>query len=153
MSWNDTLGRRPLQIFGFGFMALGMALMAIAVDLKGFTMILAGVSGLILWYGVENIGPGNTVGLYAIELLPTRLRSTSMGSATGITRFVSFLSAFEFPYIAVSIGYSGFLDILFLVMLGAFIFTITFTPETRGLTLDEIEDAVYVRHNLVQKKN
>ena len=153
MSWNDTLGRRPLQIFGFGFMVLGMALMAVAVDLKGLTMILAGVSGLLLWYGVENIGPGNTVGLYAIELLPTRLRSTSMGSATGITRFVSFLSAFEFPYIAASIGYSGFLDILFFVMLGAFLFTITFTPETRGLTLDEIEDAVYVRHSLVQKKN
>ncbi|QRF75813.1 D-xylose transporter XylE [Thermoplasmatales archaeon] len=153
MSWNDTIGRRPLQIFGFGFMALGMALMALAVNLRGLSMILSGIVGLILWFGVENIGPGKTMGLYAIELLPTRLRSTSMGAATGITRLVSFLSAFEFPYIAVTIGASGFLYILFFVMLGAFLFTILFTPETRGLTLDEIEDAVYSRHNLVQKKN
>ncbi len=78
------------------------------------------------------------MGLYAIELFPTKLRSTSMGSATAITRFVSFLSAFEFPYIALAIGKLSFFEFLFVVTLVAFIFTIFFTPETKGIPLELI---------------
>jgi putative MFS transporter len=152
MSWNDRFGRRPLQVMGFGLMFLGMALMAIALDLHGLLILVFGMAGLLLWYGIENIGPGNTVGLYAIELLPTKLRSTSMGSATAVTRFVSFMSAFEFPFIVASLGDSWFFYILLIVMLGAFIFTILFTPETRGITLDQMEDSVYRLHRIVPKQ-
>ncbi len=152
MSWNDRFGRRPLQIFGFGFMALGMGIMALALDMRGIYAVIFGMAGLLLWYGIENIGPGNTVGLYAIELLPTRLRSTSMGSATAITRFVSFLSAFEFPFIVASLGKSWFFEILLIVMIGAFVFTLAFTPETRGLTLDQIEDSTYALHRIVLRR-
>ncbi len=152
MSWNDRFGRRPLQVMGFGLMSLGMALMAIALDLHGLLILVFGMAGLLLWYGIENIGPGNTVGLYAIELLPTKLRSTSMGSATAVTRFVSFLSAFEFPFIAASLGNAWFFYILLIVMLGAFIFTILFTPETRGITLDQMEDSVYRLRRIVPKQ-
>ena len=152
MSWNDRFGRRSLQVMGFGLMSLGMALMAIALDLHGLLILVFGMAGLLLWYVIENIGPGNTVGLYAIELLPTKLRSTSMGSATAVTRFVSFLSAFEFPFIAASLGNAWFFYILLIVMLGAFIFTILFTPETRGITLDQMEDSVYRLHRIIPRQ-
>jgi len=71
------------------------------------------------------------MGLYAIELFPTKLRSTSMGSATAITRLVSFLSAFEFPYIALTLGELPFFEFLVIVTFLGFIWTIFCTPETK----------------------
>jgi putative MFS transporter len=76
-----------------------------------------------------------------------------MGSATAITRFVSFLSAFEFPFIALIFGVTGFFLILLGVMVSAFIFTILFTPETRGMTLEEISSSVYTHGKLVHQSD
>ncbi|MEM0288068.1 MAG: MFS transporter [Nitrososphaerota archaeon] len=150
---NDKTGRRILQIIGFGGMTLGMILIAVASGYTGALVYALGILGLILWYGIGNLGPGNTMGLYAIELLPTKLRSASMGAATGITRFVSFLSAFEFPFIALSLGKLTFFEVLAVVMAFAFVFTILFTPETRGLSLEQIARAKYRPHQLVLQES
>ena len=83
------------------------------------------------------------MGLYAIELLPTKLRSSSMGGATGVTRIASFASAFLFPYVTSTLGKSSFFFILLALMVFVFVFTILFTPETKGLTLEEIAIASY----------
>ena len=99
MGWNDIYGRKTIQAIGFAFMSLGMAFIALSYIGIGLVSVYVGILGLILWYGFENIGPGNTMGLFAMELFPVDLRSTSMGTATTVTRFVSFLSAFEFPFI------------------------------------------------------
>ncbi|MGC8558819.1 MAG: MFS transporter [Nitrososphaeria archaeon] len=138
---NDVLGRRTLQLIGFSGMMVAM-LFLIFTALDKFLLPL-GVLGFIMWYGLGNLGPGNTMGLYAIELFPTKLRSSSMGLATAITRFVSFVSAFEFPYLTLMFGKLGFFEVLFVVMLMATVFTVFFTPETKGLTLEQIASYKY----------
>jgi putative MFS transporter len=140
---NDRIGRRPLQALGFAGMAVAMLLFFIAATAAASIAITIGVIAFIFDYGLGNLGPGNTMGLYAIELLPTKLRSSSMGSATGVTRVASFASAFLFPYLTLTIGKSGFFFILLALMLFVFFFTIFFTPETKGLTLEEIAIASY----------
>ena len=142
---NDRVGRRPLQIIGFGGMAIAMLLFFFASEGTGALFLGIGILAFIIDYGIGNLGPGNTMGLYAIELLPTKLRSSSMGGATGITRIVSFLSAFLFPYLSkpTVLGHAGFFTVLLIVMVGAFLFTIFYTPETKGLTLEEIALASY----------
>ncbi len=150
---NDILGRRILQLIGFGFMAIGMVFVALGALIGGIIAIGLGITGLILWYGIGNLGPGNTMGLYAIELFPTKLRSTSMGSATAITRFVSFLSAFEFPIIVESFGKLPFFEILVIFMVMAFIFTLLFTPETKGLSLEQISEYKYHKRKLIPANN
>ncbi len=142
---NDSVGRRPLQAVGFASMAVAMLLFYLASITVGSLLIGLGIFAFILDYGMGNLGPGNTMGLYAIELLPTKLRSSSMGNATGITRIVSFLSAFLFPVVSVSLGKPTFFAILLVLMIVAFVFTILFTPETKGLTLEEIAIASYKR--------
>jgi putative MFS transporter len=97
---NDRVGRRPLQILGFGSMAVAMLLFFFASEGTGAAFLSIGILAFVIDYALGNLGPGNTMGLYAIELLPTKLRSSSMGGATGITRVVSFLSAFLFPYLS-----------------------------------------------------
>ncbi len=144
---NDSVGRRPLQALGFGSMAVAMLLFFLASTTTGSLLVGLGIVAFILDYGMGNLGPGNTMGLYAIELLPTKLRSSSMGNATGITRIVSFLSAFLFPVVSGSLGKSSFFAILLVLMVVAFIFTVLYTPETKGLTLEEIAIASYKRVN------
>lgn len=144
---NDSVGRRPLQAVGFGSMAIAMLLFYLASLTVGSLLVGVGLLAFVLDYGMGNLGPGNTMGLYAIELLPTKLRSSSMGNATGITRIVSFLSAFLFPLVSDSLGKSTFFAILLVLMVVAFLFTILFTPETKGLTLEEIAIASYKRIN------
>ncbi|ALU29746.1 MFS transporter [Sulfolobus acidocaldarius] len=146
---NDTVGRRILQLLGFGFATLGMIFVALGATIGGLFAIALGIIGLIFYYGMGNLGPGNTMGLYAIELFPTKLRSVSMGSATAITRFVSFLSAFEFPFIVSSFGKLPFFELLVIVSAAAFVFTLIFTPETKGLSLEQISTYKYRRGKLI----
>jgi putative MFS transporter len=140
---NDRLGRRPLQIIGFAGMAIAMALFFVASGAVAGVGIIIGIAAFVIDYGIGNLGPGNTMGLYAIELLPTKLRSSSMGGATGVTRIAAFLSAFMFPLISEAIGKSSFFFVLLALMGLAFVFTIFFTPETKGMTLEEIALASY----------
>ncbi|WMT51120.1 MAG: MFS transporter [Ferroplasma sp.] len=140
---NDRMGRRPLQIIGFGGMGIAMAMFFLASSAVASVAIVVGIAAFVIDYGIGNLGPGDTMGLYAIELLPTKLRSSSMGGATGITRIASFLSAFLFPFISDTIGKPSFFFILLALMVLAFVFTIFFTPETKGLTLEEIAVASY----------
>ncbi len=140
---NDRAGRRPLQAIGFGGMAIAMAMFFMASHAIASIGIIVGVVAFVVDYGIGNLGPGNTMGLYAIEMLPTKLRSSSMGGATGVTRIAAFLSAFLFPYLTTTIGKSSFFFVLLGLMVLAFLFTVFFTPETKGLTLEEITIASY----------
>jgi putative MFS transporter len=148
---NDRVGRRPLQAIGFGGMAIGMAMFFAASTAVASVGIVVGIVAFVIDYGIGNLGPGNTMGLYAIELLPTKLRASSMGGATGVTRIAAFLSAFMFPFITSTIGRSSFFFVLLGLMALAFVFTIFFTPETKGLTLEEIALASYKHVNWMPK--
>lgn len=140
---NDRVGRRPLQAIGFAGMGIAMFMFFAASGAVASIALVLGVIAFVVDYGVGNLGPGNTMGLYAIELLPTKLRSSSMGGATGITRIAAFISAFLFPYLTITIGKASFFFVLLGLMVLAFLFTIFFTPETKGLTLEEIAIASY----------
>jgi MFS family permease len=85
-------------------------------------------------------GPGVCVWLALTELMPTRIRSTGMGIAMVLNNGVAFLSALFFPVV---VGSKGF-HMMFFIWAGFtvvyFITATFFMPETKGRTLEEIED-------------
>jgi len=86
------------------------------------------------------IGPGVCVWLALTELMPTRIRSTGMGIAMVLNNGVQFLSALFFPIV---VGTQGFRAMFFVWAGFTVIYFITaafFMPETKGRTLEEIED-------------
>jgi MFS family permease len=86
------------------------------------------------------IGPGVCVWLALTELMPTRIRSTGMGIAMVLNNGVQFLSAMFFPIV---VGSRGFHAMFFIWAACTVIYFITaafFMPETKGKTLEEIED-------------
>ncbi len=86
------------------------------------------------------LGPGVCVWLALTELMPTRIRSTGMGVAMVLNNGVQFLSALFFPIV---VGTQGF-HVMFFIWAGCtviyFATAAFFMPETKGKTLEEIED-------------
>jgi len=86
------------------------------------------------------LGPGVCVWLALTELMPTRIRSTGMGIAMVLNNGVQFLSALFFPIV---VGTQGFRAMFFIWAGCTVIYFVTaafFMPETKGKTLEEVED-------------
>lgn len=86
------------------------------------------------------IGPGICVWLALTELMPTRIRSTGMGIAMVLNNGVQFLSALFFPIVVGSFGFHAMFFIWGGCTVIYFITAAFFMPETKGKTLEEIED-------------
>jgi MFS family permease len=95
---------------------------------------------LYIFMSFYAIGPGVCVWLALSELMPTRIRSNGMSIALVINQVVSTTLAAIFLPIVSNYGYST----IFLVFAGFtliyFITAVFFLPETKGKTLEEIEE-------------
>ncbi len=95
---------------------------------------------LYLFMSFYAIGPGVCVWLALSELMPTRIRSNGMSIALVINQIVSTTLAAIFLPIVSNYGYST----IFFVFAGftvIYFFTaLLFLPETKGKTLEEIEE-------------
>ncbi len=100
---------------------------------------LVGLS-LYVFMAFYAIGPGVCVWLALSELMPTRIRSNGMSAALVINQVVSTTLAAIFLPIVANYGYST----IFFVFAGFtviyFITAVFFLPETKGKTLEEIEE-------------
>ena len=96
--------------------------------------------GMYLFMAFFAIGPGVCVWLALSELMPTRIRSNGMSVALVINQIVSTTLAAIFLPIVSNHGYST----IFFVFAGFtviyFITAVFFLPETKGKTLEEIEE-------------
>jgi len=86
------------------------------------------------------LGPGVCVWLALTELMPTRIRSTGMGIAMVLNNGVQFLSAMFFPIVVGSRGYHAMFFIWGGCTVIYFVTAAFFMPETKGKTLEEIEE-------------
>ncbi len=95
---------------------------------------------LYLFMAFYAIGPGVCVWLALSELMPTRIRSNGMSIALVINQIVSTTLAAIFLPVVSNYGYST----IFFVFAGFtviyFITAFFFLPETKGKTLEEIEE-------------
>ncbi len=96
--------------------------------------------GLYLFAAFFSLGPGVCVWLALSELMPTRIRSNGMSIALVLNQTVStVIAAIFLPFVS-KYGYAT-IFFLFAVFTGVYLFTVTvFLPETKGKTLEEIEE-------------
>jgi MFS family permease len=100
-------------------------------------LVALGLYGFMAFYA---LGPGVCVWLALSELMPTRIRSNGMSVALVLNQMVSTtLAAIFLPFVS-KYGYST----MFFVFAGFtviyFVTTAFFLPETKGKTLEEIEE-------------
>ncbi len=96
--------------------------------------------GLYLFMGFYSLGPGVCVWLALSELMPTRIRSNGMSIALVLNQMVSTILAGVFLPVVGKYGYST----IFFLFAGFTVFYLLivafFLPETKGKTLEEIEE-------------
>lgn len=130
--WVDRFGRRPLVIWGFVFMTLGLGLLITGSDAPlpliviGFTIyaLAAGAANILEW-------------VYPQELFPTHIRATAVGVGTAFSRVWAAAGTFLVPILLANFG----LGITMLFEAGVTLFglvvSIFLATETRDQTLDE----------------
>ena len=120
---------------GFVFLAIKEGWLAPS-PLSGWLV----VAGIALFIASFSIGPGVVVWLALSELMPNRIRANGMAIGLFINMMVAYLISDVFLQLVEKWGYA---PVLFMLAGFAVVYFVTaafFLPETKGKTLEEIEE-------------
>ena len=97
----DRVGRIPLQVLGFGGMAVGLSLLSFSGGSARMGLLF---SGFILFNLTMNLGPNSTTFLLSGELFPPAIRASGAGLAGGIAKLGAVLGALALPVLQERFG-------------------------------------------------
>jgi sugar porter (SP) family MFS transporter len=143
----DRLGRRPLLGFGLAGIAVSMLTLAYGFGAATYSLdgeavqvntvlILAGLLGFVASFAIS-LGPVMWV-LFS-ELFPNRVRGLAVSCVGLVNSAVSFLVQLVFPWEIATLG-SAFTFLVYgLVAVAGLAWVLAAFPETRGRSLEELE--------------
>jgi MFS transporter, PHS family, inorganic phosphate transporter len=132
----DTMGRKTIQLLGFGVMAVMYGLIGIIPSVSTTVapfVILFGIS-----YFFTEFGPNTTTFVYPAEIFPTEVRTTAHGIAAGLGKMGGFAGTYLFVDMLNSWGIRGAEGVAAGVAVAGLIVTFLL-PEPKGKTLEELE--------------
>ncbi|KAM1447170.1 hypothetical protein ACFXTO_006300 [Malus domestica] len=134
----DDLGRRPLLIVGVSGLALSLFLLSAYYKFLGGFPLIA-VASLLLYVGCYQISFGPISWLMVSEIFPLRTRGKGISLAV-LTNFASnAIVTFAFSPLKEALGADNLFILFGAIALLSLIFVVLIVPETKGLTLEEIE--------------
>jgi sugar porter (SP) family MFS transporter len=139
----DRVGRRTLLLAGTVGMAVGMFIVAFSFaggeNLRGAAAITA-IIGLLIYTGSFAIGLGPVFWLLISEIYPLKIRGAAMSVATIANWTANFVVTISFLTIKNAIGGMGVFLLFGSLTLVALIYFWFKVPETKGRSLQEIEE-------------
>ncbi len=136
MALIDRLGRRPLLIIGSCLMILSLLTVSVAFYLSASPLlILAGLLGTVIGFSIS-LGP-ITWALLS-EVFPYEVKGLAISLAGVFNGIMSFIVTTLFPVEAEKLGMGTTFLIYTLVMVACLISVVTWYPETKGRTLEEL---------------
>lgn len=138
----DRIGRRPLMIMASAGMGASLFLMGWAYpNAQGSGMLLLGFTlSYVSWF---SIGLGGIYWVVVSEIFPNRIRGRAMSLSVFFLWAGNFLVAQLFPYLLTSMG-EGVFTLFGLMCIACLIFVVFCVPETRGRTLESIEEQYFL---------
>ncbi|MFE7079269.1 sugar porter family MFS transporter [Priestia megaterium] len=135
------VGRRPMLITGL--VGTTNALLLIGI----FSLVFEGSAALpyivlaltITFLAFQQGAISPVTWLMLSEIFPLRLRGLGMGVTVFCLWGINFLVGLTFPVLLASIGLSTTFFVFVVLGIGAILFVKKFLPETKGLTLEELE--------------
>jgi MFS transporter, SP family, galactose:H+ symporter len=142
----DRAGRRPLLLWSLAGMGIAMLLLGVGFALEssgagGMAVSLGQVTAvsLIIYVAAFALGLGPIFWLIIAEIYPLSVRGLAMSLATVTNWAANFIIAATFLSMVELIGESGVFLLYALVALLAWLFVFKLVPETKGLSLEQIE--------------
>jgi len=139
----DRLGRKFIQWFGFGMMALAYGLLFVAPALTTITAAFLLVYGMSYFF--TEFGPNVTTFVYPAEIFPVMVRTTAHGIAAAVGKIGAFVGAFAFPFLLTNFNLPGAMAVAAVISLAGLLLTIFTLPEPNQRSLEEISDEHAVR--------
>jgi major inositol transporter-like SP family MFS transporter len=133
--------RRPLLLVGFSGVAASQAVLALSFLLpeSSFRSYLI-LACMLLFVAFVQGFIGTLVWLLLSEIFPMTIRGFAMGIAVFTLWCVNALISFIFPLLVEASGATVTFGLFVLVNLCSIFFVYKFVPETRGRSLEELED-------------
>lgn len=143
----DTFGRRNLLLTTFPLMAIFLLLAGFGFWIPESHMAgrLACITlGVYLFACVYSSGEGPVPFTYSAEAFPLYIRDLGMGFATATCWFFNFILAFTWPRLKNAFKPQGAFGFYAAWNIVGFFLVLWFLPETKGLTLEELDEVFSV---------
>ncbi|MCK4608362.1 MAG: sugar porter family MFS transporter [Gammaproteobacteria bacterium] len=137
----DKIGRKPLLIFGASGIVIALFYLGVISWLFSPSLLQGylTIAGLLLFIASFAIGPGVVVWIAISELMPMPIRSKGMAICLFANCLASTVLASVFLKLTHYIGYTGVFWMCGIFTLLYLAIAIFFLPETKGKSLEEIE--------------
>jgi MFS transporter, SP family, major inositol transporter len=135
------VNRRRMLLIGFSGVAMSQAALALVFLLpQSTTRSYVILAGMVLFVAFVQCFIGTCVWLLLSEIFPMTIRGFAMGIAVFVLWTTNALISFLFPLVNGALGSTGTFGLFVLVNLVSIGFVARFVPETRGRSLEELED-------------
>jgi MFS transporter, SP family, arabinose:H+ symporter len=137
MTLIDRIGRKALLLIGGVGMTIGLSGIAtIFITARGHGVLIYFVTGYTASFAVSS---GSVIWVYMSEIFPTRVRAKGQALGSTVLWIMNGLISLAFPSLAAK---SAALPFVFfaVVMAAQFFVTLAFFPETKGLSLEELQE-------------
>jgi SP family arabinose:H+ symporter-like MFS transporter len=139
MLFIDRWGRRGLFLVASGGMAVSLTVLAFALHVTAIAPIV--IFGSVLVYvAFFAVGLGPGVWVYMAEIFPTRVRGRATSIATTALWTACLAVTLTFLSIVEALGISAAFLLYAILSLVTFVFVWMWVPETRGRSLEEIQN-------------
>lgn len=144
----DRAGRRPLLLWGLVGMIASLGLLGIAFLSPSLSSALAWIAAisLAIYVACFAIGLGPVFWLMIAEIYPLRVRGSAMAMATVANWGANLLVALTFLSLLHSLGRAWTFWLYGIIGVLAWIFVYRLVPETKGRTLEQLEEYWRARH-------
>lgn len=145
IKFADGWGRRPLLLLGAAGAVVSLGILAITnlalpepegLGTVGIVTMLCMFAYIFLF----QMSWGSIVWVVLGEIFPLGIRGVAMGIATWLLWFANAVVALLFPPLLASLGVGLLFAIFAVICCVAYVFTWFMLPETKGKSLEEIED-------------
>lgn len=145
MATVDKIGRKPLIYIGATGMLIGFLILGVTIQQQSLGIL--SLIGVLLFVASFAMSMGPVVWVLLSEMFPNNIRSVAMSVAVAAQWAANFVVSQSFPIVTESevnnnafwngsLPYFIFIGFIIFIM----VFTYKFIPETKGRSLEELED-------------
>jgi sugar porter (SP) family MFS transporter len=140
MLFLDRWGRRPILMIASGGMGVALAFLVIGLNIPGVSPFLM-LAGILLYVAFFSLGMGPGPWLIISEIFPTKVRGRAASIATSTLWSGTLLVTLTFLSLVKVLNLWGTFAIYGALSFVCLIFVWRMVPETKGRTLEQIQQA------------